>query len=69
MKAGTKKVGGKSHEASVAIAEGLPLGGVHPSHIKMKVVDARHNSKPQKKAHAFNERSQAGGADTMGGCE
>lgn len=64
----SKQMPGKSHEASIAIAEGLPIGGVHPAHTKMKAVDAKHNTKVQKKAHAFNERSQNGGAEKMGGC-
>ena len=63
----TKQVGGKDHSKSIEIGEGLEFGEVHPAHTKIKPKDAVHNTKVQKKAHAFNERSQNGGAEKMGG--
>lgn len=64
----TKKMAGKNHETHIAIAEGLPMGGVHPAHTKIKVpMKAMENNKVQKKAHGFNTRSQMGGAEKMGG--
>jgi hypothetical protein len=65
----SKQQPGKSHETSIAIAEGLPIGGVHPAHTKIKVPKtAPADNKTQKRAHGFNERSQNGNAEKMGGC-
>lgn len=64
----TKQMPGKDHDAAISIGEGLPMGGVHPAHTKMKVSKtAPMNMKVQKKAHGFNERSQMGNANKMGG--
>jgi hypothetical protein len=65
----TKQQPGKNHETSIGIAEGLPIGSVHPAHTKIKVPKmAPADTKTQKRAHGFNERSQNGNAEKMGGC-
>jgi len=62
----SKKQPGKSHEASIAIAEGLPIGGVHPSHTKEQVKMAKLNSAPHKASHAQRARVLSGNGNKTG---
>ena len=62
----TKQQPGKSHETSIGIAEGLPIGGVHPAHTKEQVKQAKHNPAPHKAAHAQRDRVLSGNGNTTG---
>lgn len=68
---GANQMPGKDHAASIALGEGLGMGKVQSSHTKMSVpTKAPVNTKVRNKAHGFNQRSEAGNAETMGGdCE
>lgn len=57
---------GKSHETAIGIAEGLPIGSVHPAHTKKQVHQAKLNPAPHKASHAQRARVLAGNANTMG---
>ena len=62
-----KQIPGKSHDEQIRIGEGLTFGKTHTGKAHDKVVDAKHDPKPQKRAQSFTERSQNGGAETTGG--
>jgi hypothetical protein len=62
----TKKMSGKSHEASIAIAEGLPIGSVHPAHTKAQVHIAKLNPAPHKASHAQRARVLSGNGNKTG---
>lgn len=62
----TKKPAGKDHETAIGIAEGLPIGGVHPAHTKGEVRIAKTNSAPHKASHAQRDRVLSGNGNKMG---
>jgi hypothetical protein len=62
----TKQQPGKDHATSIGIAEGLPIGSVHPAHTKESVKQAKHNPAPFKASHAQRNRALAGNADPEG---
>jgi len=55
------------HMPDIKKAEGLPRGKKHTGGGFDKVMEAKHNPEPRRKAHMFNERSQNGKADPTGG--
>ena len=63
---GSKQQAGKNHETQIGIAEGLPMGSVHPAHTKASVHQAKHNQAPPKAGHAQHNRAIAGNADPEG---
>lgn len=60
------KATGKSHDADVALGEGLAQGSVHSAHKKMSVKDAKHVKGLQMAAQAANERRENGKANSAG---
>lgn len=62
----SKQQPGKSHETSIGIAEGLPIGSVHPAHTKEQVKMAKTNSAPHKASHAQRDRVLSGNGNKMG---
>lgn len=60
------KMTGKSHEADIALGEGLAQGSVHKAHKKMAVKDAKHVKGVQAAAQAAHERIENGGANPQG---
>jgi hypothetical protein len=63
---GANKQSGKSHEASIALGEGLAIGSVHSAHTKGPVHQAKLNSAPHKASHAQRSRVLSGNADPTG---
>ena len=66
MKEHTKQLPGKSHDATIALGEGLAHGSVHAPHTKMKVADAKDNRAPHAASHAQRDRAIAGNANPEG---
>jgi hypothetical protein len=63
---GSKKAGGKNHEDSIALGEGLPIGSIHSAHTKMQAHDAKLNPAPHKASHAQRVRVLSGNGSKTG---
>lgn len=55
------------HMPDIEIAKGLARGKKHTGGGFDKVMEAKHNPEPRRRAHAFNVRSESGKADKTGG--
>ena len=62
----TKQAPNKSHETTISLGEGLPVGSVHAPHTKEHVKDAKDNRAPHAASHAQRERAIAGNANPHG---
>jgi len=67
--AGTNEHPSKSHEADIALGEGLEYGAVHKMHKKEGVKDVKHVQGLPSASRARQEKMENGNAEGDGDCE